>query len=106
MLTLLCLASPIAFAVVDKYAHLILFPVEKISCVANRSFFHYNNGGGNLWRTDETMDEQAQALLDRLVPELADCKKQAALAYWKATTTGDKQYEQQYSDWKKGIKKN
>ena len=47
------------------------------------------------------MDEQAQALLDRLVPELADLQKRAALAYWKATTTGDKQYEQQYSELEK-----
>ena len=46
----------------------------------------------------ETMDEQAQALLDRLVPELADLQKQAAEAYWQATTTGEERFEQQYSE--------
>lgn len=51
-----------------------------------------------------SMDEQARALLDRLVPELANLQTQAAEAYWKATTTGRKQYEKQYSALQKQVR--
>lgn len=42
------------------------------------------------------MDERARKLLDRLVPELSSLHKQAAEAYWQATTTGEEQFERQY----------
>lgn len=50
------------------------------------------------------MDERAQTLLDRLVPELADLQKRAAEAYWQATTTGEERFEKQYSELEKQLR--
>lgn len=47
------------------------------------------------------MVEQAQALLDRLVPVLAELQTKANEAYWQATTTGEERYEKQYSELEK-----
>ncbi|MGZ4122685.1 MAG: hypothetical protein ACXVOI_05670 [Tumebacillaceae bacterium] len=39
------------------------------------------------------MNEKMQNFLDRMIPTLSELHKTSADAYWKSTTTGEKQWE-------------
>ncbi|WP_169713606.1 M2 family metallopeptidase [Paludifilum halophilum] len=43
------------------------------------------------------MEEKAKAFLDDIVPEIQSLNRKTAEAYWKASTTGEKRYEEEYA---------
>lgn len=63
-----------------------------------RNIIETNRGG-----TEVTTE--VKAFLEELTPKIADLEKKIEEAYWKATTTGETKYEEEYSQHLKALRK-
>ncbi len=63
-----------------------------------RNIIETNRGG-----TEVTTE--VKAFLEELTPKIADLEKKIGEAYWKATTTGETKYEEEYSQHLKALRK-